>query len=189
MEAREFGLMDKFISDAFSIPNAEKCFAKNENSAKDVPIKLVDLTGAFLILGIGLGLGILCFLIELIIGKYRREMESMRRNGRNEIAVKNRIRRPPIAEPTADVDVESKKGKIGKPSKLNQPTIVPYSEKMGNNLAIEAAKKNEATSKQVNTVVDIHNATRHSLIIEEKTATAESHDNGEDEELEVVELK
>ena len=59
---------------------------------------------------------------------------------------------------------------------------------MGNNLAIEAAKKNEATSKQVNTVVDIHNATRHSLIIEEKTATAESHDNGEDEELEVVEL-
>ena len=188
MEAREFGLMDKFISDAFSIPNAEKCFAKNENSAKDVPIKLVDLTGAFLILGIGLGLGILCFLIELIIGKYRREMESIRRNGRNEIAVKNRTRRPPIAEPTAVPDVEPKKGKIGKPSKINQPTIVS-SEEMGNNLAIEAAKKNEATSKQVNTVVDIYNATRHSLIIEEKTATTESHDNGEDEELEVVELK
>ena len=189
MQIWEFGLLDKFFNYAFIIPNAEKCFAKNENSAKDVPIKLVDLTGAFLILGIGLGLGILCFLIELIIGKYRREMELKMGNGRNEIAVKNRIRRPPIAEPTADVDVNPKKGQIGKPSKLNQPTIVPYSEKMGNNLAIEAAKRKETSGEQVIAVVEIHNATRRSPITEEKIETVESHDNGEDEELEVIELK
>ena len=78
MQIWEFALIEKFISDSFSIPNAEKCFAKKGKSAKDVPIKLVDLTGAFLILGIGLGLGILCFFIELIIGKYRREMELKR---------------------------------------------------------------------------------------------------------------
>ena len=80
-------------------------------------------------------------------------------NGRNEIAVKNRTRRPPIAEPTAVPDVEPKKGKIGKPSKINQPTIV-YSEKMGNNLAIEAAKRKETSGEQVIAVVEIHNATR-----------------------------
>ena len=45
-------------------------------------IKLVDLTGAFLILGIGLGAGILCFLIELIVAKYRREMNLAREMAR-----------------------------------------------------------------------------------------------------------
>ena len=74
----EFGLIDHYSNEAFYIPGAEKCFAKKGKSAKDVAIKLVDLTGAFLILGIGLGLGILCFFIELIIGKYRREMELKR---------------------------------------------------------------------------------------------------------------
>ena len=35
----------------------------------------MDLTSAFFILGIGTGLSILCFLLELIVGKYKREMK------------------------------------------------------------------------------------------------------------------
>lgn len=48
---------------------AEKCLAKKESkssSVSQVPIRLEDLTSAFLILGLGLGMSVLCFLLELI---------------------------------------------------------------------------------------------------------------------------
>ena len=70
----EFGLQDHWVNEAFFIPGADACFAKKKVSTKLVPIKLVDLTSPFLILGIGLGLSLFCFLIELIVAKYHHEM-------------------------------------------------------------------------------------------------------------------
>ena len=72
----EYGLLDHWVEEAFHIPGAEKCFVK-EKSTKKAAIKLVDLTGAFLILGIGLGLATLCFLIERIVFVYQRGMKEM----------------------------------------------------------------------------------------------------------------
>ena len=99
MEAWEYGLIDHAVNEALSIPNAEKCFAKKEPTAKDVPIKLVDLTGAFLILGIGLGAAILCFLIELIVAKYRHETKLMKQ------VVEEKSNLPPLPIDRADGDV------------------------------------------------------------------------------------
>ena len=79
MELRENGLLDYYSNQGLYVPGsggADQCFKKKKNSAKNVPIKLVDLTSAFFILGIGTGLAILCFLLELIVGKYKREMET-----------------------------------------------------------------------------------------------------------------
>ena len=67
MELWETGLLNKFVSDTFNIPNAEECFSTKKSTARDEPIKLVDSTDAFLILGIGLGAGILCFWIEALL--------------------------------------------------------------------------------------------------------------------------
>ena len=39
---------------------------------------MIDLSSAFLILGIGLGLAVLCFLLELIVAKYQKEMNLRR---------------------------------------------------------------------------------------------------------------
>ena len=78
MELRENGLLDYYSNQVLYIPGSggsEQCLKKKKNSAKDVPIKLVDLTSAFFILGIGTGLSILCFLLELIVGKYKHEMQ------------------------------------------------------------------------------------------------------------------
>ena len=67
----EYGLLDHWGAEAFRIPNAEKCFvARRRKSTEALSIKLVDLTGAFLILGIGLCAGMLSFLFELIAVKY-----------------------------------------------------------------------------------------------------------------------
>jgi hypothetical protein len=50
---------------------ATECFQKKrqKSSAQQVPIRLTDLTSAFLILGIGLGLAIIAFVHELIKSK------------------------------------------------------------------------------------------------------------------------
>ena len=65
MDLWEFGLIRYWVKEL--TPRAEECFAakKKEKSVKLVPIHLSDLTSAFLILGIGLGSAILCFLLEL----------------------------------------------------------------------------------------------------------------------------
>jgi len=78
MELRENGLLDYYSNQLLYIPGSggsEQCLQKKKNSAKDVPIKLVDLTSTFFILAIGTGLSILCFLLELIVGKYKHEMQ------------------------------------------------------------------------------------------------------------------
>ena len=51
-----------------SIHQAPKCFSnRRPDAAKKMPIRLNDLFGAFLILGLGLGLATLTFFIENII--------------------------------------------------------------------------------------------------------------------------
>jgi len=70
MELWEAGIPQFSVKNA--MPGAEKCFAKTKPraSSREVPIRLDDLMGAFFILGIGLGLAMFAFLIEIII-RYR----------------------------------------------------------------------------------------------------------------------
>ena len=73
MDMWEFGLIDYWIKDV--TPKAEKCFATThpkKESIKLVPIHLHDLTSAFLILGIGIGLATLCYLLELAYVRVKR---------------------------------------------------------------------------------------------------------------------
>ena len=69
----ESGLVDYWTKDV--TPKAENCFATKrpkKESIKLVPIHLYDLTSAFLILGIGIGLATLCFLLELVYVRVKR---------------------------------------------------------------------------------------------------------------------
>lgn len=69
MELWETGLPPFWVKNG--MPRAPKCFAKRksgENSARQGAIRLDDLSGAFLILGIGFGLATLAFLLEKIVG-------------------------------------------------------------------------------------------------------------------------
>ncbi len=67
MELWETGLPQYWVKN--SIPRAPKCFEKTNlrKSAIPKPIRLNDLAGAFLILGVGVGLATFFFLIEYII--------------------------------------------------------------------------------------------------------------------------
>ena len=68
----EFGLPGYWMKQA--TPKAEECFASKKpgKSIRPVPIHLYDLTSAFLILGIGYGLSLLCFLLEIVYKKVTR---------------------------------------------------------------------------------------------------------------------
>ncbi len=72
----ETGLIDFLTSEAMNARGGEKCLAPPNTKPKLVSIKLVDLTSAFFILGFGIGVSILAFLIELIVAKYKRGMSS-----------------------------------------------------------------------------------------------------------------
>lgn len=67
IEAWEIGL--PFFLVKMNTPQAPQCFAKmqaHSNSARQVAIRMIDLIGVFLFLGIGLGTAMSVFLIELI---------------------------------------------------------------------------------------------------------------------------
>ena len=66
------GLTYFWANKAIGKDKATECFdtKRQKNSAKQVAIRLVDLTSAFLILGIGLGLATISFLQELIKSKF-----------------------------------------------------------------------------------------------------------------------
>ena len=66
MDLWEFGLIPHWIKEA--TPKADECFTrkKTEKSIRLVPIHLNDLISAFLILGIGIGLATLVFLLETV---------------------------------------------------------------------------------------------------------------------------
>ena len=56
-----------------TIPKADQCFADNKpRISRLVPIQLSDLTSAFLILGIGIGLATLSFFLEMVYYKLKR---------------------------------------------------------------------------------------------------------------------
>ena len=69
MDLFESGLMRFWAKTV--VPMADKCLTtkKRRTSSRQVPIYLVDLTSAFLILGVGLGLAILTFLLEHIYSR------------------------------------------------------------------------------------------------------------------------
>lgn len=71
----ETGLIDFWTREAMNARGGEKCLAPSSTLSKPklVPIKLIDLTSAFFIIGIGIGVSVLVFLIELITAKYKRE--------------------------------------------------------------------------------------------------------------------
>jgi ionotropic glutamate receptor len=53
-----------------NLPYVDKCLAKSNESARQKPIKLVDLTSAFFILGIGVSLALLSFLTEVFYFRF-----------------------------------------------------------------------------------------------------------------------
>nr|CAH0108320.1 unnamed protein product [Daphnia galeata] len=71
MDLWESGFLMLFwVKNLPTIPKANECFADKKNQVSRLaPIQLSDLTSAFLILGIGLGLATLSFLVELIYFK------------------------------------------------------------------------------------------------------------------------
>jgi hypothetical protein len=67
MNLWESGFMMFWVRNLPTIPKANECFADEKNRvSRLVPIRLSDLTSAFLILGIGIGLATLSLLLELI---------------------------------------------------------------------------------------------------------------------------
>ena len=47
----------------------DQCIVPPKDEAKEVPIKLMELSSAFVILGIGSGLTIVIFAVELLFGR------------------------------------------------------------------------------------------------------------------------
>ncbi|XP_032779707.2 ionotropic receptor 93a isoform X1 [Daphnia magna] len=87
----ESGITRFWTNSAIGLAKAAECFdsRRQKSSARQVPIRLYDLTSAFLILGIGLGLAILCFLIELIKSKFQQgRRQLMQLKGRDCIDLK-----------------------------------------------------------------------------------------------------
>ena len=73
----ETGLMIHWIRTNSPSMNVDRCLAKSKDSARQKPIKLVDLTSAFFILGIGTGVAMIRFLYELIYFHfYQRRLRS-----------------------------------------------------------------------------------------------------------------
>ncbi|XP_046454085.1 ionotropic receptor 93a-like isoform X2 [Daphnia pulex] len=73
MDLWESGLMRFWVNTQPTIPKADQCFADSKpRISRLVPIQLSDLTSAFLILGIGIGLATLSFVSELIFFRLNR---------------------------------------------------------------------------------------------------------------------
>nr|CAH0105018.1 unnamed protein product [Daphnia galeata] len=72
----ESGLTRFWSNSAIGLAKAAECFdsKRQKTSVQQVPIRLLDLTSAFLILGIGIGLAIFCFLLELIVSRFQRRI-------------------------------------------------------------------------------------------------------------------
>lgn len=73
MDLFESGLLRHWVNTLPTIPRAEKCFADSKSEVfGEVPIQLTDLTSAFLILGIGTGIGTLTFMLEHLYSNYQK---------------------------------------------------------------------------------------------------------------------
>lgn len=74
VELWETGLTNFWVYNLFppTAPRSEQCFVESTRRVSiRAPIQLSDLTSAFLILGIGTGLAVLCFLTELLYSRFR----------------------------------------------------------------------------------------------------------------------
>jgi ionotropic glutamate receptor len=72
MELWESGIVRYWVNNIPSNPKARKCLADTKREVTGlVPIKLSYLISDFFILGIGLGLAAVNFLLEMIISKFR----------------------------------------------------------------------------------------------------------------------
>ena len=73
MKLWEIGLTQFWMKNL--VPRAPECFTHRKSaSARQVPIYLGGLSGAFLILGLGFSLGTLTFLVEMIISNRKRRL-------------------------------------------------------------------------------------------------------------------
>ena len=73
MDLWESGLMRYWINTQPTIPEADQCFADSKRRISRLsPIQLSDLTSAFLILGIGIGLATSSVFLEFIHFKIKR---------------------------------------------------------------------------------------------------------------------
>ena len=134
MELRENGLLDYYSNEGLYVPGSresDQCFKKVKNTAKDVPIKLVDLTSAFFILGIGTGLSILCFLLELIVAKYKHEMKR-----------RSAVVAPVIPEENGAVNHNDENGIQLATSNVNQSSLGEAFVDLSNENAIEFCYRN-----------------------------------------------
>ena len=72
MDLWESGLIRYWVNER--VPKADECYRSSDKiqkvSTREVPIHLHDLTSAFLILGIGIGLAALSFLLELFYPRF-----------------------------------------------------------------------------------------------------------------------
>lgn len=79
MSLWETGLPNIWGKEDFDVPGVDdKCLAKKSESAgiknDTTPLKLANYRGLLSTLGIGFGLATFCFLLELIVSKYKHEM-------------------------------------------------------------------------------------------------------------------
>ena len=66
MRAINAGLPDLWVK--WSYPNIDKCkLDKNKDDGEVKPIKVVELSSAFLVLGAGVALGTLAFFVEFLM--------------------------------------------------------------------------------------------------------------------------
>ena len=72
MDLYESGIVRFWVKQLPTIPKADECFANDKRRvvSRPAPIQLTDLTSAFLVLGIGIGLATLVFLLETIYSKW-----------------------------------------------------------------------------------------------------------------------
>ena len=67
LRANSMGLTDHWTKSGISNADVDKCFIDQKNNKGDgkvKPIKLIELSSAFLVLGVGLSLSTLTFLVE-----------------------------------------------------------------------------------------------------------------------------
>nr|CAH0101184.1 unnamed protein product [Daphnia galeata] len=76
MDLYESGIVRFWVKQLPTIPKADECFANDKRRvvSRPAPIQLTDLTSAFLILGIGIGLATLAFLLETIYAKWKQNV-------------------------------------------------------------------------------------------------------------------
>lgn len=72
----ETGLMMHWLKN--NLPPVDKCLVKSKDSARQKPIKLVDLTSAFFILGIGVSIALFSFLMEVIYFRFLTVMKGQK---------------------------------------------------------------------------------------------------------------